>query len=276
METIKLTTETPEVDRHLLYLWEARYGLIKRWKRQKLNRKLKKRIATIMAEALEAGAEVGRQGGPGHTSEQLDVAASGPLERGARPRSFFLALCWRPQPRTQGGPPPGGRFACPRKPRSGLQLATEEYDCGDMRDKTVRASESTGCRATERALCSEDMLQALCNALGACATSRGSAFHGPVTSWEVLHGVLQSSLCDFNHPEDTDIFPLAALATMVSTSHFIDTRRLRRLLLPCRWCRSQPLQPQCNRIIHQIWWHWRPQLSALYYDMFGCLLLLAA
>uniref|UniRef100_A0A6B0U5S9 Uncharacterized protein n=1 Tax=Ixodes ricinus TaxID=34613 RepID=A0A6B0U5S9_IXORI len=32
------------------------------------------------------------------------------------------------------------------------------------------------------------MLQALCNALGACATSRGSAFHGPVTSWEVLHG----------------------------------------------------------------------------------------
>ncbi|XP_040067312.1 uncharacterized protein LOC115331643 [Ixodes scapularis] len=34
---------------------------------------------------------------------------------------------------------------------------------------------------------SEDMLQAPCNALGACATSRGSAFHGPVTSWEVLH-----------------------------------------------------------------------------------------
>uniref|UniRef100_A0A4D5RXE3 Putative secreted protein n=1 Tax=Ixodes scapularis TaxID=6945 RepID=A0A4D5RXE3_IXOSC len=32
------------------------------------------------------------------------------------------------------------------------------------------------------------MLRALCNALGACATSRGSAFHGPVTSWEVLHG----------------------------------------------------------------------------------------
>ncbi|KAM7291486.1 uncharacterized protein ISCGN_028059, partial [Ixodes scapularis] len=34
---------------------------------------------------------------------------------------------------------------------------------------------------------SEDMLQAPCNALGACETSRGSAFHGPVTSWEVLH-----------------------------------------------------------------------------------------
>ncbi|KAG0443542.1 hypothetical protein HPB47_014799 [Ixodes persulcatus] len=31
----------------------------------------------------------------------------------------------------------------------------------------------------------------------------------------------------------------------------------------------------CNRIVHQIWWHWRPQFSALHYDMFGCLLLAA-
>ncbi|KAG0412879.1 hypothetical protein HPB47_009974 [Ixodes persulcatus] len=52
-ETINLTTETPEVNRHLLHLWEARQGLIKRWKRQKLNRKLKKRISAIVAEALE-------------------------------------------------------------------------------------------------------------------------------------------------------------------------------------------------------------------------------
>ncbi|KAG0416853.1 hypothetical protein HPB47_006080 [Ixodes persulcatus] len=52
-ETINLTTEFPEVDRHLLHLWEARHGLIKRWKRQKLNRKLKKRIAAITVEALE-------------------------------------------------------------------------------------------------------------------------------------------------------------------------------------------------------------------------------
>ncbi|KAG0423111.1 hypothetical protein HPB47_001096 [Ixodes persulcatus] len=52
-ETINLTTETPEVDRHLLHLWEARHGLIKHWKRQKLYRKLKKRIAAITAEVLE-------------------------------------------------------------------------------------------------------------------------------------------------------------------------------------------------------------------------------
>ncbi|KAG0422698.1 hypothetical protein HPB47_001497 [Ixodes persulcatus] len=52
----------------------------------------------------------------------------------------------------------------------------------------LQHTQSTGYRATERALCSEDMLQALCNALGFCATSRGSAFHGPVASLEILHG----------------------------------------------------------------------------------------
>ncbi|KAG0418436.1 hypothetical protein HPB47_004864 [Ixodes persulcatus] len=59
-ETINLTTETPEVDRHLLRLWEARHGLIKRWKRQKLNRKLKKRIAAITVEALEYATQLAR------------------------------------------------------------------------------------------------------------------------------------------------------------------------------------------------------------------------
>ncbi|KAG0421004.1 hypothetical protein HPB47_003093 [Ixodes persulcatus] len=52
-ETTNLTTETPELGRHLLHLWEARHGLIKRWKCQKLIRKLKKRIAAITAEALQ-------------------------------------------------------------------------------------------------------------------------------------------------------------------------------------------------------------------------------
>lgn len=57
-ETVTLTTETPEVDKHLLHLWEARHGLTRRWKRQKLNRKLKKRIAAITAEALEYATEL--------------------------------------------------------------------------------------------------------------------------------------------------------------------------------------------------------------------------
>ncbi|KAG0430469.1 hypothetical protein HPB47_022671 [Ixodes persulcatus] len=59
-ETINLTTETPEVDRHLLQLWEARHGLIKRWKCQKLNRKLKKQIAAITVEALEYATQLAR------------------------------------------------------------------------------------------------------------------------------------------------------------------------------------------------------------------------
>ncbi|KAG0426006.1 hypothetical protein HPB47_026864 [Ixodes persulcatus] len=59
-ETINLTTETPEVDRHLLHLREARHGLIKRWKRQRLNLKLKKRIAAITVEALEYATQLAR------------------------------------------------------------------------------------------------------------------------------------------------------------------------------------------------------------------------
>ncbi|KAG0419471.1 hypothetical protein HPB47_004087, partial [Ixodes persulcatus] len=39
--------------------------------------------------------------------------------------------------------------------------------------------ESTGCRTTERALCSEDMLQALCNALSTCVTSGVLRFTAP-------------------------------------------------------------------------------------------------
>ncbi|KAG0426629.1 hypothetical protein HPB47_026272 [Ixodes persulcatus] len=49
-ETINLTTE----------IAEARHGLIKRWKRQKLNHKLKKRIAAITAEALEYATQLAR------------------------------------------------------------------------------------------------------------------------------------------------------------------------------------------------------------------------
>ncbi|KAG0427479.1 hypothetical protein HPB47_025461 [Ixodes persulcatus] len=72
------------------------------------------------------------------------------------------------------------------KENSGIPDGKVMSNDGEGDEKTP--TESTGCRATERALCSEDMLQALCNARDARATSRGSAFHGPVSSWEVLHG----------------------------------------------------------------------------------------
>ncbi|KAH6920976.1 hypothetical protein HPB50_028037 [Hyalomma asiaticum] len=50
------TTHTPEVDSHLLHLWEGRRGLVKRGKRQRHNPKLKQRIARITAEAEEYAA----------------------------------------------------------------------------------------------------------------------------------------------------------------------------------------------------------------------------
>lgn len=43
--------EHPTVDPHLLHLWDCRRGLTKRWKRQRLNRKLRARIEVIAQEA---------------------------------------------------------------------------------------------------------------------------------------------------------------------------------------------------------------------------------
>ncbi|KAG0415559.1 hypothetical protein HPB47_007284, partial [Ixodes persulcatus] len=89
----------------------------------------------------------------------------------------------RAQPPRRFGEPLQG-LSDPIKRQINRPIATSEVEDAIKN----LAPQSTDCRATERALCSEDMLQALCNDLGACATSGGSAFHGPVFSWEVLHG----------------------------------------------------------------------------------------
>nr|XP_050030525.1 uncharacterized protein LOC126526712 [Dermacentor andersoni] len=60
-KTIQLTADNPEVDPHLLHLWEARRGLLKRWKKQKRNRKLKIRIAAVSRQAEEYAEKLGRQ-----------------------------------------------------------------------------------------------------------------------------------------------------------------------------------------------------------------------
>ncbi|XP_037572055.1 basic proline-rich protein-like [Dermacentor silvarum] len=44
-QTVQPSETTPAVDNHLLHLWEARHSLVRRWRRQKHNRKLKLRIA---------------------------------------------------------------------------------------------------------------------------------------------------------------------------------------------------------------------------------------
>lgn len=48
---IETSVEIPAVDKHLLHLWDARRSLTKRWRKQKLNRKLKIRIAQLSQEA---------------------------------------------------------------------------------------------------------------------------------------------------------------------------------------------------------------------------------
>ncbi|XP_070380665.1 uncharacterized protein [Dermacentor albipictus] len=53
---IQLSEATPEVDNHLLHLWEARHSLVRRWRRQKHNRKLKIRIAELTQRAAEYAA----------------------------------------------------------------------------------------------------------------------------------------------------------------------------------------------------------------------------
>ncbi|KAG0425111.1 hypothetical protein HPB47_027703 [Ixodes persulcatus] len=50
-KTVLTTDQAPEVDPHLLHLWDARHGLTKRWKKQKQNRTLRKRIAELTQEA---------------------------------------------------------------------------------------------------------------------------------------------------------------------------------------------------------------------------------
>ncbi|XP_049524007.1 sodium/iodide cotransporter-like [Dermacentor silvarum] len=52
-KTIATDPETPEFDQHLLHLWDARQQLTRRWERQKLNRKLRLRIAEVTAQAEE-------------------------------------------------------------------------------------------------------------------------------------------------------------------------------------------------------------------------------
>ncbi|KAH7978743.1 hypothetical protein HPB49_006597 [Dermacentor silvarum] len=55
---IQTTQAAPAVDPHLLHLWDARRGLLCRWRRHKLNRKLKARIAALTEEAAAYAAHL--------------------------------------------------------------------------------------------------------------------------------------------------------------------------------------------------------------------------
>lgn len=50
---VALSEKTPVVDPHLVHMWEGRRSLTKRWKRQRLNRKLRARIEQLTEQANE-------------------------------------------------------------------------------------------------------------------------------------------------------------------------------------------------------------------------------
>ncbi|KAG0426679.1 hypothetical protein HPB47_026239, partial [Ixodes persulcatus] len=49
------------IDAHLLHLWDARNGLLKRWKTRKTNRKLRIRIAKLTVEAETYACQLSQQ-----------------------------------------------------------------------------------------------------------------------------------------------------------------------------------------------------------------------
>lgn len=59
---IARTVEAPAIDRHLLHMWDSRRRLIKRWKKQRLNRCLYRRIAALSEEANEYATKLATDG----------------------------------------------------------------------------------------------------------------------------------------------------------------------------------------------------------------------
>lgn len=59
-KVMQLNEDNPAVDSHLLHLWEARRVLLMRWKRQKSNKKLRKRISLLKEEAQQYAEHLAR------------------------------------------------------------------------------------------------------------------------------------------------------------------------------------------------------------------------
>lgn len=52
-KTVQRNEDNPQIDGHLVTLWDKRHALIRRWKRNKLNKRLRARIEEITQEAQE-------------------------------------------------------------------------------------------------------------------------------------------------------------------------------------------------------------------------------
>ncbi|EEC08549.1 hypothetical protein IscW_ISCW018556 [Ixodes scapularis] len=70
-KTIQLTTDNPEVNPHLLHMWEAWQGLLRRWKRQKMNKKTQGQDRTDH----KAGGEIRRKTGEAKLEPCVQSAA---------------------------------------------------------------------------------------------------------------------------------------------------------------------------------------------------------
>lgn len=58
---VELSEKTPAVDTRLLHLWEARRGLTRRWKKQRYNKKLRKRIQALTKLAEDYAVDLARK-----------------------------------------------------------------------------------------------------------------------------------------------------------------------------------------------------------------------
>ncbi|KAH7945380.1 hypothetical protein HPB49_010293 [Dermacentor silvarum] len=52
-KTVQCNEDNPQIDRHLVTLWDKRYALIRRWKLNELNKRFRARIEEITQEAQE-------------------------------------------------------------------------------------------------------------------------------------------------------------------------------------------------------------------------------
>ncbi|KAH7937842.1 hypothetical protein HPB49_016596 [Dermacentor silvarum] len=93
-KTVQRNEDNPQIDRHLVTLWDKRHALIRRWKRNKLNKRLRARIEEITQEAQEYADKLA-------TDNWLDICEhAGNNQHTSRAWSLFARCLYHPNERT--------------------------------------------------------------------------------------------------------------------------------------------------------------------------------
>ncbi|KAH7960365.1 hypothetical protein HPB49_018968 [Dermacentor silvarum] len=79
-KTVQRNEDNPQIDGHLVTLWDKRHALIRRWKRNKLNKRLRARIEEITQEAQEYADKLA-------TDNWLDICESAVCHRNLAART---------------------------------------------------------------------------------------------------------------------------------------------------------------------------------------------